>query len=335
MMYPLYHPADCSLPSSAYHPNHIKDIRSSPLAMKCMKSNTNQYQHPPKYPRYMRYVCHVTSPVSTSSSSIRFLSSPSPCTLSTDEASDLHMLSFATALCVNTGSTTALAAIAAARVMVTSRRTGVWLSTLFWNSTRSSCSTVRSFGSAGGEKAVDMSSSKSSPPFIEKTRSALVMYCSWLVTSTRVLCLSIPVITLSNSFLPTYASTAERQSSRRYTSASVNTALASATRAFWPPLRLIPFSPISVRSPWGRLLRSSTSSVACTTLSYFPSGSFLRQRTFCFTVALNTQGLCGQYAIRPPSCSFGSFPPPHCVCSSHPAYPPAATTSRSPLCPPP
>mmetsp|Transcript_18265 Transcript_18265/g.18339 ORF Transcript_18265/g.18339 Transcript_18265/m.18339 type:complete len:84 (+) Transcript_18265:2460-2711(+) len=57
---------------------------------------------------------------------------------------------------------------------------------------------------------------------------------------------------------PTWASTADRGSSSRYISAFRYTALARATRAFCPPDRLIPLSPISVSTPPGSTLISSS-----------------------------------------------------------------------------
>jgi len=49
-------------------------------------------------------------------------------------------------------------------------------------------------------------------------------------------------------------------SSRRIKSRSAYTALAREILAFWPPLKLMPFSPISVSSPSGRISKSRSSS---------------------------------------------------------------------------
>mmetsp|Transcript_191 Transcript_191/g.228 ORF Transcript_191/g.228 Transcript_191/m.228 type:complete len:87 (-) Transcript_191:97-357(-) len=75
----------------------------------------------------------------------------------------------------------------------------------------------------------------------------------------RVLSDSIPVeldSTCSNRACPTCVSTAERGSSRRYTSASTMMALARLTRCCCPPLSVIPLSPISVWSPAGSSSKS-------------------------------------------------------------------------------
>ncbi len=62
--------------------------------------------------------------------------------------------------------------------------------------------------------------------------------------------------TFLNIFFLTLASRADIGSSMSIISLSEYTALARLTLAFWPPLRFIPFSPISVRSAAGNISRS-------------------------------------------------------------------------------
>mmetsp|Transcript_38462 Transcript_38462/g.115338 ORF Transcript_38462/g.115338 Transcript_38462/m.115338 type:complete len:97 (-) Transcript_38462:2456-2746(-) len=81
--------------------------------------------------------------------------------------------------------------------------------------------------------------------------------------------------------LPTCASTALRGSSNRYRSASLYTTRAMATRAFCPPLSVIPFSPISVISPSGNSRRSCSNAHVRIALRYLLSsnGSLVRPKT--------------------------------------------------------
>mmetsp|Transcript_27402 Transcript_27402/g.88491 ORF Transcript_27402/g.88491 Transcript_27402/m.88491 type:complete len:142 (+) Transcript_27402:2187-2612(+) len=87
---------------------------------------------------------------------------------------------------------------------------------------------------------------------------------SWWVARTTVfprlrrVCLT----TNSKRCSPTWASTAERGSSRMYMSASWYTALARATRCCWPPERVTPRSPTSVASPAGNVSRSASKAQA-------------------------------------------------------------------------
>ncbi len=92
-----------------------------------------------------------------------------------------------------------------------------------------------------------------SPSFSRKIESASESTGMELVARIRVLELRRPrgPRTLSIRCRPTCVSTAERQSSRRYTSALAYTARASASRALWPPLREMPRSPTNVSSPSG------------------------------------------------------------------------------------
>mmetsp|Transcript_43922 Transcript_43922/g.110223 ORF Transcript_43922/g.110223 Transcript_43922/m.110223 type:complete len:331 (+) Transcript_43922:1971-2963(+) len=110
------------------------------------------------------------------------------------------------------------------------------------------------------------------PSLTIRTRSALARNCSWWVTRMRVRPLSSPQMHSSMRCAPTCASTADSGSSSRYTSACAYTALASATRCFWPPDRLMPFSPISVSSPAASALRSCVSPHA-DRVAWYSSGS--------------------------------------------------------------
>mmetsp|Transcript_43923 Transcript_43923/g.110237 ORF Transcript_43923/g.110237 Transcript_43923/m.110237 type:complete len:243 (+) Transcript_43923:2157-2885(+) len=110
------------------------------------------------------------------------------------------------------------------------------------------------------------------PPRMTTTRSASGRNCSWCVTRTRVVLASTPPTHSLKRWEPTWASTADSGSSSRYTSACAYTALASATRCFWPPDRLMPFSPISVSSPAASALRSCVSPHA-DRVAWYSSGS--------------------------------------------------------------
>jgi hypothetical protein len=76
------------------------------------------------------------------------------------------------------------------------------------------------------------------------------------VTSILVLYANLSRMTLLIIFFLTLASKADIGSSIKYISLSEYTALARLILAFYPPLKLIPFSPISVRSPAGSKVRS-------------------------------------------------------------------------------
>mmetsp|Transcript_56628 Transcript_56628/g.77191 ORF Transcript_56628/g.77191 Transcript_56628/m.77191 type:complete len:109 (+) Transcript_56628:2521-2847(+) len=94
--------------------------------------------------------------------------------------------------------------------------------------------------------------------------------CVWCVTTTRVL---LPRNSgdskqFSRRCVATCASTAANMSSRMTTSLLAYTALARATRVFWPPERFNPRSPISVRSPPGSILMSGARAHASRTASY-------------------------------------------------------------------
>ena len=72
-----------------------------------------------------------------------------------------------------------------------------------------------------------------------------------------------------NIFFLTFASRADIGSSIRMRDLSAYTALAKLILAFYPPLRVIPFSPISVSSPAGRISRSLLSQQILIVSLYF------------------------------------------------------------------
>mmetsp|Transcript_26826 Transcript_26826/g.49363 ORF Transcript_26826/g.49363 Transcript_26826/m.49363 type:complete len:205 (-) Transcript_26826:1090-1704(-) len=82
--------------------------------------------------------------------------------------------------------------------------------------------------------------------------------CSWLVTRIRVFSANAPKMHSSKMWAPTCASTAANGSSSKTSPPGweAKTARAKATRAFWPPDNVKPFSPISVKSPAGRTSKS-------------------------------------------------------------------------------
>ena len=94
------------------------------------------------------------------------------------------------------------------------------------------------------------------PPFRTTILSAKWRKSTACVTRTRVLFLSRPQNTCLNIFFFTFESSAEIGSSIKQISELPQTARARLTLAFYPPDRLIPFSPISVISPAGRISKS-------------------------------------------------------------------------------
>ena len=80
-----------------------------------------------------------------------------------------------------------------------------------------------------------------------------MLTCIWCVTKTTVFRRSLTRCSRhrSNICRPTCTSTADRGSSIRNTSRSLYSALATLTRCFWPPLMLMPRSPIYHQQiPW-------------------------------------------------------------------------------------
>mmetsp|Transcript_96394 Transcript_96394/g.297232 ORF Transcript_96394/g.297232 Transcript_96394/m.297232 type:complete len:361 (-) Transcript_96394:902-1984(-) len=138
--------------------------------------------------------------------------------------------------------------------------------------------------------------------------------CSWFVTRSRVVPSSASTMHRSKRCAPTCASTAANGSSRstRPPGFDASTARARATRAFWPPDSVRPFSPISVASPAGRTFRSCPRAAASSAAEYLRSSSSsaassIPKRTFCRRVSLTTTGSCATYvrdgpdAATPPS----------------------------------
>mmetsp|Transcript_64218 Transcript_64218/g.129084 ORF Transcript_64218/g.129084 Transcript_64218/m.129084 type:complete len:99 (-) Transcript_64218:89-385(-) len=94
-----------------------------------------------------------------------------------------------------------------------------------------------------------------------------------------------PRMHLEKMWCATCESTALKQSSNRYTSASAYTARAMATRCFCPPDRLMPFSPISVWSPSGSCCKSDVSAHASITEAYLSWLNGFPKRTLSLSVA--------------------------------------------------
>mmetsp|Transcript_62188 Transcript_62188/g.85478 ORF Transcript_62188/g.85478 Transcript_62188/m.85478 type:complete len:174 (-) Transcript_62188:355-876(-) len=113
-------------------------------------------------------------------------------------------------------------------------------------------------------------------------------------------------------------------------SASAYTARAIATRCFCPPDRLMPFSPISVWSPAGRILRSSSRAQASRIASYLASSKGEPKRMLSLTVAFWIQATCAVYAMVPRVASvpdLGSTSP--IIADSNPDFPePVAPTTH-------
>mmetsp|Transcript_2783 Transcript_2783/g.8980 ORF Transcript_2783/g.8980 Transcript_2783/m.8980 type:complete len:96 (+) Transcript_2783:61-348(+) len=91
--------------------------------------------------------------------------------------------------------------------------------------------------------------------------------CSWCVAKTRDELRSAPRMQLAKMARPTWTSTADSGSSNKQMSALAYTSRAKATRAFCPPDRLMPRSPMMVRSPSDNSVRSRYSSVHWTASS--------------------------------------------------------------------
>ena len=139
------------------------------------------------------------------------------------------------------------------------------------------------------------------PSSITTTRSALGRYCSAFVTNTRVAFRNTPSrdSTSANKACPTWLSTAERGSSRKYTSAAAYTALAIATLCFCPPESVTPRSPMMVPSPPGRISKSVLSCEALTHRSYFVASNGLPNKMFSRIVLFRIQACCATYATLP------------------------------------
>mmetsp|Transcript_93416 Transcript_93416/g.250205 ORF Transcript_93416/g.250205 Transcript_93416/m.250205 type:complete len:222 (-) Transcript_93416:1444-2109(-) len=83
------------------------------------------------------------------------------------------------------------------------------------------------------------------------------------------------------------------------TSAWEYTARARATRAFCPPDRVTPFSPISVPSPPGSCSKSAVRAHPLITSAYKVSSKRLPNKMFSRTVAFKIHGDCAHKAMRP------------------------------------
>ena len=144
------------------------------------------------------------------------------------------------------------------------------------------------------------------------TREKFASRCMWLLrqhtTSGSVTALSLgllppypgisPLTPPWNIWLPVSLSTALKGSSNSTKLAMLNLARnkarATLTRAFCPPLRLMPLSPISVRSPSLRTSRSGSRQEALKDSSYatrtIGSSYSLPKRTLSRNVALRIHG---------------------------------------------
>ena len=132
-----------------------------------------------------------------------------------------------------------------------------------------------------------------------KILSARSTKCNWCVTSKTAFSRNTPLTHLLNTSLATCASKAERGSSIMTKSASAYTARAMAHLCFWPPLKVIPFSPICVWSASGRSLRSVNIHAASKASWYFLSECSLPNKIFSFTEADWTHADWEQYATVP------------------------------------
>mmetsp|Transcript_110013 Transcript_110013/g.350380 ORF Transcript_110013/g.350380 Transcript_110013/m.350380 type:complete len:256 (+) Transcript_110013:2420-3187(+) len=132
-----------------------------------------------------------------------------------------------------------------------------------------------------------------------RTRSQPAANSRRFVATTRVLRASTPSTASSWTFRATCASSAlYGSSSKKMLLLSLRyTALAKHTRAFWPPLSAMPFSPTLVRSPSLSKARSLSKSQQLMHSLYFCSTNGWPKRMFCRMEALNTQGCWGAKAM--------------------------------------
>jgi hypothetical protein len=100
-------------------------------------------------------------------------------------------------------------------------------------------------------------------------------------------------------FDPVWASTALKMSSRRYISQSWYTALASWIRCFWPPLRLIPHSPISVWSTNSIISKSFSRQQACMTSEYLSGCIDFPNKMFSWMVPFRIQAVWATNVVLP------------------------------------
>mmetsp|Transcript_64903 Transcript_64903/g.107715 ORF Transcript_64903/g.107715 Transcript_64903/m.107715 type:complete len:110 (+) Transcript_64903:1920-2249(+) len=105
-------------------------------------------------------------------------------------------------------------------------------------------------------------------PLTRRMWCACFRYCHWCVhmITVRPWPTSSRSTASLNTCSPTCASRADSGSSNTTTSAQAYRARAMETRCFCPPLKLMPFSPISVRSRSGRIARSCSSPEAARTV---------------------------------------------------------------------
>ena len=119
------------------------------------------------------------------------------------------------------------------------------------------------------------------------------------VTRIRVLSFIRPTKTSLNTFLRTSASRAEIGSSMTSVSGRLYTARAKASLAFYPPDKLMPLSPSSLKSPADIKAKSDSSWQARTVSTYFFSSKSEPKRMFYRIVAFYTQTYCSQRLVLP------------------------------------
>mmetsp|Transcript_78503 Transcript_78503/g.188259 ORF Transcript_78503/g.188259 Transcript_78503/m.188259 type:complete len:226 (-) Transcript_78503:1456-2133(-) len=128
---------------------------------------------------------------------------------------------------------------------------------------------------------------------------------TWFATSARAVewepkiiawCFSRPVSPSSacRIWREVWASSAEKTSSKSIRGHRWYTARASATRCFWPPLKVTPLSPISVKSWAGSCLRSGPSPQASSTCRYHSMSISSPKSTLSRRDSLRIQGCCAQ-----------------------------------------
>mmetsp|Transcript_17840 Transcript_17840/g.55378 ORF Transcript_17840/g.55378 Transcript_17840/m.55378 type:complete len:500 (+) Transcript_17840:535-2034(+) len=131
-------------------------------------------------------------------------------------------------------------------------------------------------------------------------KSACGRNCTWCVTSTRVRpFITSPLMQPSKSARHTCGSTADSGSSITTMSRLLYTARARATRCFCPPDRLMPRSPMAVKSDAESCLRSSISCDAMTVSMYHSSSKVWPKVMFSRTVAFWIHASCGTKAMGP------------------------------------
>ena len=140
------------------------------------------------------------------------------------------------------------------------------------------------------------------PSAMTTTWSAWCTNCSWCVTRSTALSLNAPSDLerhLRNRSLATCASSALSGSSITTKSASAYTARAMAVRCFCPPDSVMPFSPISVRSPRGNSATSLPRQAHSSARAYASSSSARPNSTLSLSESDCTHATCATYEVVP------------------------------------